>query len=38
MYGKQLLGFSGAIAPGKKLPEGGMYGRRLLHYCMQDWP
>ena len=21
-----------------ELPEGGVYGRRLLPYCMQDWP
>ena len=34
----QLRGFSGAAAPGKKLPEGGVYGRRLLLCCMQDWP
>ena len=34
----QLRGFSGAAAPGKKLPEGGVYGRRLLPYRMQDWP
>ncbi len=20
------------------IPEGGMYGRRLLPYFMQDWP
>jgi len=34
----QSPGFSGAAAPGKKLPEGGMYGRRLFPYRMQDWP
>jgi len=31
-------GFSGAAAPGTKLPEGGMYGRRLFPCCVQDWP
>ena len=35
---RPLLGFSGAAAPGKKLPEGGMHGRRLLPVWMQDWP
>ena len=36
LYKTPTRGFSGAAAPGKKLPEGGMHGRRLLPIWMQD--
>ncbi len=35
---KQTPGDFGGRSPRKKLPEGGVYGRRLLPCYMQDWP